>query len=120
MRSRLEEYVAAQLKRQKIKVEYEPFKLDYVIPSSKHKYTTDFLIVGTNKLIEVKGKLDAETRKKMLLIKEQHPEWQICFIFGRASNKLSKNSKTTYAMWADKNNFLWIDKTQAIPKGWLK
>jgi hypothetical protein len=54
----------------------------------------------------------------MKLVKEQHPLFDIRFVFQRSQNKISKNSKTTYAMWAELNGFPWAEGL--IPPEWLK
>jgi hypothetical protein len=93
----------------------------YVIPESDHKYIPDFVLPkrdGTDMLIETKGELTLDNRKKHLLIKNQYPEIDIRFIFQRAINKIRPGSKTTYAIWAEKNGFQWADKK--FPDVWLK
>lgn len=96
-----------------LKYKYEPVKLPYVL---ERTYCPDFLIA--NVYIEAKGKLDADTRAKMIAVKKAHPHLDIRIIFMRAENKLSKNSKTTYAQWAEKNGFPWADGR--IPEEWLE
>lgn len=44
----------------------------------------------------------------MLAVKEQHPELHIILLFQNPNNKLYKNSKTTYAMWAEAHDFTWM------------
>jgi hypothetical protein len=68
--------------------------------------------------IEAKGHLDKGDRVKMLLIKQQYPDLDIRFVFLNANNKIYRGSKTTYAAWATKHNFVWAEKT--IPEEWLK
>ena len=55
--------------------------------------------------------------KKHLLIKQQKPDLDIRFVFQNPNAKLTKKSKTTYSMWADKNGFKWSNKD--IPDGWI-
>lgn len=114
MRSGFERTLAAQLKRLKVDFEYEPFAIDYTI---SHKYTPDF-VIGNGVIIEAKGKLDPETRQKMLAVKSQNPSLDIRFVFMRGENKLSKASKTTYMDWAKKHGFPAADGE--IPQEWLK
>lgn len=38
-------------------------------------------------------------------------------MFSNANARIAKGSKTTYAMWADKQGFQWAHKT--IPDEWL-
>lgn len=115
MRSGFERTLAAQLKKRKVRFEYEPVKLPYVLERS---YIPDFYISDKAIYIEAKGKLDADTRAKMLAVKKAHPDLDIRFVFMRASNKLSKASKQTYGDWATKNGFQWADGD--IPEEWLK
>lgn len=68
--------------------------------------------------IEYKGNFTGPDRTKMLLVKKQHPDLDIRLVFGRATNKLNRASKTTYAMWADKYGFPWSEKV--IPEEWRK
>ena len=53
----------------------------------------------------------------MLLVITQHPDLDIRMVFMRPNNRLSKTSKTTYAMWCDKNNVKWANKY--IPIEWI-
>jgi hypothetical protein len=55
---------------------------------------------------------------KHLLVKTSNPELDIRILFQTPNNKITKNSKTTYADWADKNGYLWAAKE--IPKEWLE
>ena len=67
--------------------------------------------------IETKGLFTSADRAKMRLVKEQHPKVDIRFVFSNSKNKISKISKTTYAMWCKKYGFKYADKH--IPKDWL-
>lgn len=115
-RSGLEEVVAANLKAINIDGEYEQHKIKYTIPESKHIYTPDFRLPN-GIFVETKGRLVLDDRKKHIFIKQQHPELDIRFVFQNAKAKCSKNSKTTYAMWAEKYDFKWASKT--IPQEWI-
>ena len=48
---------------------------------------------------------------------QQHPELDIRFVFSNSSAKISKRSKTTYAIWYDKLGIPYADKT--IPVKWF-
>lgn len=117
-KSGLEESISNQLKSYDIPVRYEEKKsiVNYTIPSSEHVYHPDF-ILPNGIIIETKGRFVLADRKKHLLIKEQHPELDIRFVFTNSKNKISKGSKTTYAMWCEKNGFIYADKL--IPEDWL-
>lgn len=116
-RSGLEEVNSDLLKSFFIDPKYEQFYLEYVVPESKHKYTPDF-ILPNGIIIETKGIWDAEDRKKHLLIKQQHPELDIRFVFSRSKTRIYKGSKTTYASFCEANGYLYADKM--IPEDWLK
>lgn len=115
-RSGLEEDVDSTLKNAGIDGEYEQHKIEYVQPATKHKYTPDFRLPN-GIFVETKGRFVTADRKKHLLIKDQHPELDIRFLFQNANNRLSKKSKTTYAQWCQKHGFLYAEKV--IPAEWL-
>ncbi|GAF70452.1 unnamed protein product, partial [marine sediment metagenome] len=82
--------------------------------------TPDWTVVtrsGHTIYIEYKGVLDLATRKKMILVRDQHPDKDIRFVFQRGMNKIRKGSKTTYMMWAAKNGFDAADGN--LPLSWL-
>lgn len=118
-RSGLEEAVGAWLTQHGIDGRYED-KADvihYTKPESAHKYTRDFRLPN-GIIVETKGRFVTADRQKHLLIQKQHPHLDIRFVFDYAKGKISKGSKTTYAMWADKHGFKWAQKQ--IPEEWLK
>lgn len=133
-RSKDEVRIAKQLDEESVANEYEKFKLDYIVPESKHKYTPDFKLRkyltdpdGTlywdHIYIECKGVgprdgLTLVCRKKMLHVKKCNPEADIRFVFSNPYAKINPKSPTTYAMWCDKNGFPWAH--QFIPAEWIK
>ena len=101
-RSKLEERVGQQLSLLKANYEFEPDdkKIQYTKPASFHKYLPDFVVVKSDKsrmYIEAKGIWDFDDRHKHLLIRQQHPELDVRFVFQRAANKIRKGSKSSYA-----------------------
>ena len=116
-RSGLEDSIADQLKHSRVKAVYEGYSIDYEIPASSHTYTPDF-VLPNGIIIETKGIFDATDRKKHLLIKEQHPNLDIRFVFSNINAKIYKGSKTTHAEWCRKHGFLYAHK--AIPASWFK
>ena len=95
---------------------YEKDKVPYVVPTSYHVYTPDFKLRCRKWLIEAKGVLDADTRKKMLHVKASNPDLDIRFVFQR-DNVIRKGSKTKYSDWATQHGFKYaIGK---IPQEWL-
>ena len=118
-RSGLEEKVAKALKEQGIDPKYEEEKIVYTVPSRKATYTPDFRLPN-GIYVETKGRFGVADRQKHLFIKAQHPELDIRFVFSNSNTKISKISKTTYAMWCEANGFEWADIKEGIPKHWLK
>ena len=130
LRSGLEDTVHAQLTKKKILFEYEPSdkKIVYIIPESTHKYTPDFVLTtasGKTIYVETKGIWDSEDRKKHLLIRQQHPEKDIRFVFTRSKARIRKGSKTTYACICNGKgrgvfkNVVWQYADKLVPKEWL-
>lgn len=115
-RSGLEEVVDSTLKQRNIDGEYEKHKIKYTIPATDHTYTPDFRLPN-GIFVETKGRFVVEDRKKHMLIKKQHPELDIRFVFQNSKNKIRKGSPTTYADWCIKHGFIYADKT--IPQEWL-
>ena len=106
---------AADMDRQGIKWKYEAETLVY--QHKPQKYTPDFLLKG-KLLIEYKGKMTNETRKKLLSIKRCNPERRLCIVFEKPNNKLSSRPNASrYWQWAERNGFEWSDQT--IHKGWI-
>lgn len=103
-RSKFEETVSKVLGRE---YHYEPKShvLSYAVPESYHKYLPDF--VKGNIYIECKGVFDLASRKKMKLLREQHPDLRIIMVLQAPNNPIRKGSKTTYAKWCEQNNIEW-------------
>ena len=115
-KSGLEENISNQIAGKGIEVKYESEKVAYIIPASQHTYNPDFRLPN-GIIIETKGRFVAADRKKHLLVKEQHPNLDIRFVFSNSKNKISKNSKTTYGIWCEKNGYKYADKE--IPEEWF-
>ena len=121
-RSGLEEAVAKELDKLNVDYGYEDTVIAYEKPARKTRYTPDFRIKVNGALWETKGRFQTSDRKKHLLIKEQHPEIKIKFIFSNSRNKIGKKSKTTYAKWCELKGFDYhcIYSTKKLfPKEWL-
>ena len=114
-RSGLEETVSEQLERSGVHFTYESMKIRYRVDEVR-KYTPDF-VLPNGIIIETKGRFTAADRKKHLLIKEQHPEFDIRFVFSNSRTKLNKGAKSSYGEWCSKHGFLYADKV--IPQEWL-
>lgn len=129
-RSGLEDDTAKYLKKNKVKFEYEPAdkKIPYTKPATDHTYTPDFFITsksGKVIIIETKGIWTYEDRMKHLLIRKQHPELDIRFVFSRSKTKIRKGSKTTYADICEGRGrgafkgVTWQYADKRIPEEWL-
>lgn len=122
-RSGFEVKVKKSLESRGIEFKYESEKLPYIVPESKHLYTPDFIVqteVGTTIYVEAKGNFTAADRKKMKLVIEQNPDKDIRLLFMR-QNKIQRNSKTTYGMWADKHGIKWaVSSTGHVPDSWIR
>lgn len=117
-RSGLEERVAEELKQALGRpVEYETVIVPYEKPAKKSRYTPDFRLPNGT-IIETKGRFVTADRQKHLLIKQQHPDLDIRFVFSNPNARISKQSQTTYAMWCEKNGFQYAKGS--VPTEWLK
>lgn len=117
-RSGLEERVAEELKQALGRpVEYETVIVPYEKPAKKSRYTPDFRLPNGT-IIETKGRFVTADRQKHLLIKQQHPDLDIRFVFSNPNARISKQSQTTYADWCTKNGFAYAKGS--VPTEWLK
>ncbi len=115
-RSGLEGKVAAQLRTRKIKCDYESVTIRWSKPAQEKKYTPDFPLPN-GIIIETKGRFVTADRQKHIYVKEQHPGLDIRFVFSNPKQRISKTSKTTYAMWCDKYGYKYAKGL--IPDAWL-
>ena len=117
-RSGLEKTIAAQLRKFRIKFDYEKLVILYTRPAQSSTYTPDFRLAN-GIIIETKGRFVVSDRKKHLLIRKQYGDkYDIRFVFSNAKAKIYKGSKTTYADWCIKYGFKFFNKT--IPIKWIK
>ena len=113
-RSRLEEQVADLLSELGISYEYESTKVPYTI---QHNYHPDF-VLPNHVYLETKGYWDPADRRKVLAVKLDNPAIDLRMVFQAPYNKISKKSKTTYAMWCEKHDIPWTS-FHNIPLDWL-
>ena len=113
-RSGLEEKVANLLDGLGVTYEYESTRVPYTI---QHHYCPDF-ILPNHVLLETKGYWDAADRRKIKAVKKDNPDLDLRMVFQAPFNKISKKSKTTYAMWCDKHDIPWTS-FHNIPIEWL-
>lgn len=115
-RSGLEDSVGEQLRLAGVKHRYETFAVPYLQPPKPRRYTPDFALEN-GIVIETKGRFVTADRQKHLLVKEQYPELDIRFVFSNPRARISKQSKTTYAVWCESHGFLYA--RESIPAAWL-
>jgi hypothetical protein len=116
-RSGLEERIAEYLTSKGVGFSFEERVIPYTTPPKQHRYTPDFELPN-GIIIETKGRFVTADRQKHLLVKAQHPELDIRFVFSNSKTKISKRSSTTYGMWCERYGFAYADKV--IPAAWLK
>jgi hypothetical protein len=120
-KSGLEHKVADTLKEINYPVNYETETLHYVVPSTKHKYTPDFVFTrkdGGTMFVETKGRWTTADRKKMKYVLQSNPDIDIRIVFQNPNQKITKGSKTTYEMYALKMGIKHVEK-KMIPAEWL-
>ena len=127
-RSGLEERTAKSLEDLGVPFTFETLKIPYTEPASNHKYTPDFIITtksGKTLIIETKGIWVYKDRLKHLLIRDQHPELDIRFVFDRSKSKITKASTTTYADICEGKgrgkfkDVTWQYADKRIPQEWI-
>jgi hypothetical protein len=79
-------------------------------------YTPDF-ILDNGIIIEAKGLLDSDSKRKMIVVKKTYPDLDIRFVFWNAKKKIPP-TKQTHGEWATKNGFIWSEGE--VPEEWLK
>ena len=87
-------------------------------------YTPDFIVTtksGNTIYLEGKGRFVTQDRSKHLMVRNSNPDLDIRFIFSNPQQRISKQSKTTYALWCEKNGFLYckFDPEEVVPRSWL-
>ena len=119
-KSQFEKNFAKSLRDSGIKFEYEPLVVSFIQPEKQRKYIPDFRVRTKEgvRVVETKGKLTIEDRKKLVWVAEQNPKLKLIIVFMNSKNKLRKNSPTTYGQWATKNGFEWYDFNDGLPQAW--
>jgi Phage endonuclease I len=126
-KSTIEREVAAQLTKAGIVFDYEGLVIKFTIPAFEAKYNPDFPLCPI--IIEAKGRFGhrgnggAEVRQRLILVKEQHPEYDFRIIFDKRGKRsaadlpIYKGSKTTQGKWATDHGFKWASGT--VPASWI-
>jgi len=113
-RSKLEGKVNDLLQLNRVDYKYESKKIPYTLTCN---YIPDF-ILASGVILEVKGYLDSDDKRKMIAVKEVNPELDIRFVFQSPYSKIPR-TQMTHARWAEKHGFPWCHYQQ-IPPEWLK
>lgn len=119
-RSGLEATTADYLKKLGVSFGFETEKISYIKPESNHNYTPDFILKkknGEKMYVETKGRFVYEDAQKHLLVRNQHPELDIRFVFSSLNSKVGNSKIVTCASWCEKHDYKYAHKT--IPKAWL-
>jgi len=116
-RSGLEEKIAEELRDNGITVSFESMVIPFVQPMKPRKYTPDFPLPN-GIILETKGQLVNGDRQKHILVKAQHPDLDIRFVFSNARQRISKQSRTTYGDWCEKYGFQYAHRH--VPIEWLR
>jgi hypothetical protein len=96
--------------------EYEPEAFSYFI---EHWYTPDWKVQckdGSSFFIESKGYWRPDDRRKVKLVREQHPDIDLRMLF-QNDPKLHKKSATRYSDWCKKHGILYA--VGGIPEEWF-
>jgi hypothetical protein len=113
-KSGFERTIATNLKSRGVNFTYEELILPYTLNGEYHP---DFVLKDSGIIVEAKGLLDRDSKRKMMAIKRQYPDLDIRFLFMYADKKVP-GSKQTHGEWARKNGFKWAEKE--IPEEWLR
>lgn len=113
MKSGFERKISVQLKQSGMGFTYETLKLPYVLNGT---YSPDF-ILDNGIIIETKGYMDRDAKRKMEAVKRQYPDLDLRILFMDASKKMP-NSKQTHGAWASKMGYVWAEGE--VPREWLK
>lgn len=117
--SKFEGRIGAYLEERGVPFKYESYSYEYDEPLRKNRascmecgstnlvrtgwYTPDFFL-GSGFIIETKGRFTAADRRKMVAVKEQHPDAKIVLLFMR-DNKIHRRSQTKYSDWCEKHGY---------------
>lgn len=112
-RSGFERTLDFQLKSSGVKYSYETLKLPYTLTGN---YNPDF-ILENGIIIEAKGYMDKDAKRKMEAVRRQHPDLDIRIVFMNADKKMPNSSRQTHGEWATRHGYKWADGK--IPQEWL-
>ena len=124
-RSGLEDKISKGLRASGVPFLYEAERIQFTQPEKKRYYTPDFIVTtasGKTLYIEAKGRFVTADRQKQLMVKASNPDLDVRFVFSNPNNRISKTSKTTYAMWCESKGFKYakFKEDEVIPQEWLE
>jgi hypothetical protein len=100
-KSKFEETIAEYYNlHDKYEIESIPYKIE-------SNYNPDFKVSDTV-YIETKGFFKDQDRRKIVAVKNQHPELTVIMFFQDSTVKLRKKGKMTYGDWCNKYNIPWF------------
>ena len=111
-------HTARKKLKKSFKFNYEDCSFKYVL--EPRVYWPDFQIVrsdGSVLYIEVKGYLDRDSQRKMLAVKQCHPNETFVFLFAK-NNPIRRGAKMRYSDWCKKHGFDF--SIGIIKEEWLK
>lgn len=112
LKSGFERGIVANLNSRGVKFTYEELTLPYVLHGNYHP---DFKLEN-GIVVEAKGFLDRDSKRKMIAIRKQYPDLDIRFLFQEAAKKVP-GTRQTHAQWAERNGYLWAEGE--IPEEWV-
>ncbi len=115
LKSGFERSIDANLRSRGKEYTYETLELPYILHGTYHP---DFMINGGAVVVEAKGVLDRDSKRKMVAIRKQYPDLDIRFLFMEADKKVP-GTKQSHGQWATKNGFPWAEGIE-IPEEWFE
>ena len=96
---------------------YEKLTLPWTQPTVERKYTPDFVLYN-GIVVETKGRWVTADRQKVKAVRAQYPLLDLRIVFSNANCRISKTSRTTYAMFCEKHGIKYASKR--IPESWTR
>jgi hypothetical protein len=88
----------------------------FLVEETRH-YVPDF-ILPNGIILELKGRWLTPDRKKHRLVHAQYPDLDIRFVFSRPQERISKQSRTTYAKFCETQGWKYGGPT--VPVEWVR
>lgn len=115
--SGLEEAVATQLKARGVAFVHEPQPpVEYDVPERPSKFTPTF-VLPNGIIVHTFRRLVLADRKKLMMIRDQHPTLDLRLVFVNSLSRVVKGGKATYGDWCRRMGFIFADKS--IPQSWI-